>query len=329
MQETNSTAATALKVGVVGMGRMGQIHARSYLQLDGVELVACVDHLQSTLHDAANQFAIPGYTSSQEMLARHIVDAVSVTVPTPHHYEVAIQFIEAGIHVLIEKPITMTLAEAETLAALAQSNGVILGVGYNERFNNAVVTLKNLINDGTLGKPIQTLRFERTGKRPEGTLDSGVILDLATHDLDLLAYLFPDNPIVACSGYMWKPEGATWEEMVNMSLQLQSGVICTIAASWISSARVRQITILGSNASCICDLSRQTITLSTVTGEQFIDCPKNQSIANELAWFVSSIRQAIPFEVTARAGIEALKTGLMLANNLLLMSANQKSGSGD
>lgn len=179
-----------LKVAVVGIGVMGYNHARIYneLQKDGnVELVGLSDMNKDRLNEVSEEFGVKAFSNYMDLLEEDL-DAVSIVVPTFLHKEVALPFIKKGISVLIEKPIADTIENANEIIAEAEKNNVILSVGHVERFNPAVLKLKEHVEKGNLGD-IVTMTAKRVGPMTTRIADAGVILDLAVHDIDVMAFL--------------------------------------------------------------------------------------------------------------------------------------------
>jgi predicted dehydrogenase len=170
-----------LRAGVVGVGQMGRYHVGVLAELPQVELVGIVDVDPRKIQELAETYNTTGLTDYHDLLGE--VDVVSIAVPTAIHYEVARQFLEAGVHVLIEKPIAPTLAEAEELFELAELRGAMLHVGHVERFNGAVQELKNIVRDPIL------IECRRMGPFQSRVKDDGVVLDLMIHDLDIVLNL--------------------------------------------------------------------------------------------------------------------------------------------
>ena len=167
-----------LRTAVVGVGYLGQFHAEKYAQLPNAELVAVVDIDRRRADEIAAKLGARGCYDYREILDK--VDAVSIVVPTQYHFEVAKAFLERGVHVLLEKPITTTLDEADELIRIAKERHAVLQVGHLERFNPVVMAL-----DGLLTKPgfIESIRIAPF--KPRGT-DVNVVLDLMIHDIDII-----------------------------------------------------------------------------------------------------------------------------------------------
>jgi len=168
---------STLRTAVIGVGYLGNFHAQKYAALPGIELVGVVDNDPKRAAEIAAAVGTQAYSDHRELIGR--VDAVSVVVPTQFHHEVAKDFLSAGVHVLIEKPITVTIAEADDLIAIADQQQVVFQVGHLERFNPVLVALEGVLNGPLFVESVRIAPF-----KPRGT-DVNVVLDLMIHDIDL------------------------------------------------------------------------------------------------------------------------------------------------
>ena len=185
------TQQTGLRVGVVGLGMMGQPHARIYSQLQ-CELVGVVGANLERAKKIGERYSTKYYTDYTKLMPH--VDAVSIVVPTTLHRQVATDFIKQGIHCLVEKPIASNLEEAEEMIQAADENHTKLMVGRVERFNPAVLRLKQIIDEGILGK-LMIISTRRVGPFVSRIRDVGIIIDSATHDIDIARYLVGKEPV--------------------------------------------------------------------------------------------------------------------------------------
>src|SRR5574341_197446 len=170
-----------VKVGVIGTGAMGQHHVRIYSESHDAELVGIADLDTMRVNEQAARYKTEAFTDYRELLKQDI-DAVSIAVPTMMHREVALAAIEAGVHVLIEKPIADTPKSAAEIIESASSSGLRLMVGHIERFNPAVMKLKEIIDSGALGKVV-SISTRRVGPYNPRIRDVGVIMDIGVHDI--------------------------------------------------------------------------------------------------------------------------------------------------
>jgi predicted dehydrogenase len=225
--------ARPLRAGVVGVGQMGRYHVAVMAELAQVELVGIADVDAKRVQELADTYDTAGLTDYRELLGE--VDVVSIAVPTTLHYDVARAFLEAGVHVLIEKPIAPTLAEARELFALAGQRGVMLHVGHVERFNGAVQELKNIVNDPIL------IECRRLGPFQSRVKDDGVVLDLMIHDLDIVLNL------VGARVQRMSAVGAAVmsevEDVANVQLWFTNGCLATITASRATQEKIRTLAV--------------------------------------------------------------------------------------
>lgn len=232
-------------VAVVGVGNMGRHHARNYADLARSELRAIVDVDGDAARAVAGRYGGRVFADVDELL-RHEPDvaAASVAVPTSGHFEVAAQLVEAGKHVLVEKPIAATLEEAGRLVDLARRHSVVLAVGHVERFNPAVAELKRQIRTGRLGRVISILA-RRVGVMPPQMRDANVIIDLAIHDLDVVRHLLEaDQPsAVHCNA----GTALLSDRFDFADILVRFGeVSCLFQANWLTPVKIRSLAVNGS-----------------------------------------------------------------------------------
>lgn len=220
-----------LKVGVVGVGVMGTYHAQIYAGLPGVKLAGVVDPDPFRQAAIVQDLEVPAYTNPEELLGQ--VQAVSIASPTSFHFSQAKMFLEAGVHVLLEKPMTRTLEEARELVNIAERSGVVLQVGHIVRFYRAVSDLMNLVK-----KP-WVLEARRMGNNRR-IRDIGVVLDLMIHDLDLVLLLLKERPS-RFSVMGRQVEGL--DEYAQAVLDFPSGARALFTSSRISPQSERSLTI--------------------------------------------------------------------------------------
>jgi UDP-N-acetylglucosamine 3-dehydrogenase len=232
-----------LRAGVIGVGSMGRNHARLYGELDDVELVAVADEDWDSLNRMALRHRVHIYTDYRVMLDREQLDLVSVVVPTESHFEVASAVLDAGFPTLVEKPIAATVKQGTELIALARKRGVMLTVGHVERFNPAIIALKQQLELGTLGKPYQ-VHVRRIGPFPSRIKDVGVVVDLATHDLDLMRYL-TGSKVTRVHAEIGRRLHTAHEDLLSAVLRFENDIIGVLDINWLTPTKVRDISVLG------------------------------------------------------------------------------------
>ncbi len=246
-----------MNVGVVGVGNMGRHHARIYYELDNANLVAIAD-INEDVKKIAEKYNCKFYKNYKEMLEKEDLDAVSVVVPTKLHKEVALDVINAGKHILLEKPIASNVEDARIIIDVAKKNNVKLFIGHIERFNPAVQRLKELIDDGRLGK-INSVIVRRVGLPPPNIKDNNVIVDLAVHDIDVMKYLLNEEPKLLHSvarGALIKDSHDSAE--IFLRYGEASGFV---QVSWITPVKIRSLVVTGTKAYVELDYVNQKLIL--------------------------------------------------------------------
>jgi predicted dehydrogenase len=220
-----------LRAGVVGVGHLGQHHARLYASLPGAQLIGVVDQAAERAKIIADKYGTRPFSALGELLCH--VDVVSVAVPTSAHYEVARDCLEAGKHVLIEKPIAVTLAEAQELVHLAHRQRRCLQVGHSERFNPVMQVMRPHI-----GRPV-FIECHRLSSFSERGTDVDVVLDLMIHDLDMVMSFNP-GPVedVQAAGV---PVLSANTDIANARIQFKSGCVANLTASRVSINKMRRL----------------------------------------------------------------------------------------
>jgi UDP-N-acetylglucosamine 3-dehydrogenase len=233
------------RFAVVGVGSMGANHVRVLADIPEVDLLAVCDADEQVVGRTARRYNIPnGYTEVAEMLSRTTLDAVVIAVPTQFHASIALQCLERGINVLIEKPMATTAEECRRIEEAGRRAGVRIMIGHIERFNPAVTYIASLLQQDYLGKLyyVETVRSGPFPKRLYGSKD-GVTADLAVHDLDLVAHLFGDLVHIYAHDICIN-EGAQ-DIYARAMFKTTSGVVGTSEFSWISPRKERSISIYG------------------------------------------------------------------------------------
>ena len=234
-----------LKVGVIGVGALGQHHARVYAELPEAELVGVVDRDPERAAAIAARHGCRVFAGVEALAAE--VDAVSVAVPTVDHLAVARTLLEAGRHVLVEKPIASTLEEADELIALAAGRDLRLQVGHVERFNPALQALR-----GAVAQP-RFIEVHRLGAFSPRSLDIDVVLDLMIHDLDIVLDLDGSEPVQVDA--VGVPVLTPRVDIANARLRFASGLIANLTASRVSVDRVRKFRVFAPRTYVSVDLA--------------------------------------------------------------------------
>jgi predicted dehydrogenase len=307
-----------IRVGVVGVGSLGQHHVRVYSQLEGVKLAGLCDTDPARAAELAAKFHCQAFASPQEML--EAVDAVSVVVPTALHYKVTSPFLKRGIHVLLEKPMTTVLAEADALLRLAAKHRALLQVGHIERFNPAILALEQF--------ELQPLFIEahRLGPYSPRNTDIGVVLELMIHDIDIvLAMVRRKVERVEAVGI---PVLSHTEDIANVRLNFKGGCVANLTASRVTNRKERKIRVFSKDAYVSVDyLAKEArlyklkdgadptqagslIGLTRMVVSERLKIKDEEQLKLELASFVQSIREGKRAVVTGKQGRDAVALGL-------------------
>ncbi len=317
------TGTTAPRVGVVGAGGLGVHHVRILRDLAGDRFAGFVDENPARAAEVASQLGVRAMASLDALLAE--VDAVSVVVPTTAHHRVAAAALRAGKHVFIEKPFTVTLAEADELIAQAQSAGVVLQVGHVERFNRAVRAAMPYIDGPRFIESDRLAPFN-----PRGS-DVAVVLDLMIHDLDLVHTLVGTR--VTDVQAMGIPVLTPQLDIANARLTFANGAVANITASRVSRERLRKLRIFQRSGYLSLDLAAGTgeyfrlrpdfdprqLARAPRALEEFVErvvleAPDGEPLQLELAQFLGAIMGSNPIAVTGAEGREALEAALRIVS---------------
>ncbi len=306
-----------LRTAVVGVGYLGQFHAEKYAQLPNAELVAVVDADRQRADEIAAKLGSRGVTDYRQILDE--VDAVSIVVPTQYHFEVARAFLERGVHVLLEKPITTTLAEADELIRIARERQAVFQVGHLERFNPVVMAL-----DGILTRPgfIESVRIAPF--KPRGT-DVNVVLDLMIHDIDIIQNIV-GSPVKQINS-IGAPVFTDEEDIANARIQFMNGCVANVTASRISLKSERRMRIFQPDSYISVDFqSKKLAVFRKGDGEMFPGVPNVQmeektfeqgdALKSEIESFLDSVVSGKPPVVTGEDGRRALETALLINKKL-------------
>jgi predicted dehydrogenase len=305
---------TPLRIGVVGVGHLGQHHARLLSSMPGVSLAGVVDTNEARAREMAAKYSTAAFTAAAELAGR--VDAVTIAAPTSVHVSLALPFVEAGVPVLVEKPIAASLAEADALLAAAARYGTMVATGHTERFNPAVAAALPLISDPRF------IEIHRLGTFPERSLDIDVVFDLMIHDLDLLLAVVRSEvvSIEAVGVNVLTPRA----DIANARLRFASGCIANVTASRISRDRVRKARFFQRSAYVSIDYAAQEVDvyrLQPADGRPLIhggrlEVVNEEPLKRELEDFIHAVRSGGRPGVTGADGREALALATRVAARL-------------
>ncbi len=295
-----------IRVGVIGTGAMGQNHVRIYSEIEGVELAGISDVDQKRVEAMAAQFKTKAFTDYKKMFAEGL-DAVSVVVPTKLHTQVVLDALDTGMDVLVEKPIADTTENAELMIEAAKKAGKILMVGHIERFNPAVIKLKEIIDSGTLGK-IVSISTKRVGPYNPRIRDVGVILDIGVHDIDVISYLYGKriNSVYAIAG----ADIHSFEDHASIILRMDHNFAGVVETNWLTPHKVRQLTAIGLKGVAYLDYINQTVQLHDNEWIRKAKVEPSEPLKNELTYFIDCVAKGKDPKPCGEDGKHALEVAM-------------------
>ena len=323
-----------MKVAVIGVGAMGRNHARVYSELPDVELVAVSDSEKTLVDATAEKHNIRAYANYREMLEKGKPEAVSIAVPTAMHEEVGLAAIDAGVHVLMEKPIAATVEEGRRLIEKAHTMKKQLMVGHIVRFNPAMQVLKQKLMAGELGRIFQIF-CRRAGPFPARIRDVGVVIDLAPHDIDTMRYLAGTEPTRVYAETEQRIH-TDHEDLLWGTLRFADGVVGSLEINWLTPTKIRETLVLGERGlfrvddltqdlyfyenAHVKDVQWQALqTLKGVSEGSMVRyaIQRYEPLKAELQAFVSAIQADRPTSVSGEDGLAALRLSLALIESSL------------
>jgi UDP-N-acetylglucosamine 3-dehydrogenase len=274
-----------IRTGVVGVGEMGQNHVRVYNEMEDTDLVGIADVNERRVREIANQHKTKAFTDYKDLLKEDL-DAISIAVPTILHKKVAIDFIGGGVNCLIEKPIASNLEDAKEIIREAEKNNVKLAIGHIERFNPAVTKLKEIIENGILGKML-LISTRRVGPFVPRITDVGIIIDLATHDIDVVRYLAGQEPVnvFAKSGGIKNKKGDHALVLLDFG-----DVSASIEVNWFTPHKVRSLVATGTEGIAYLDYLKQDIEIYNSDWKMIPKIEKEEPLKVELEHFLECVK---------------------------------------
>ena len=305
---------TRLRCAVIGAGYLGRFHAQKYAGLAGCELVGVADPSPEACERIASELGVATYANHRALIGR--VDAVSVSTPTSAHHAVARDFLKSGAHVLVEKPITATAAEARDLIAIAARMGRVLQVGHLERFNPVILAISGKLKSPRFIESNRLAPFKARGT------DVSVVLDLMIHDIDLVEHMV-QSPITTIDA-VGAPVFTDEIDIANARIRFENGCVADVTASRISMKAERKIRIFQADAYLSIDLQQKLLTtvrrpavmpegeMPAVTVEERSFEPGDALLA-EIESFLEAIARGSRPVVTGEDGLRALETATRIA----------------
>jgi predicted dehydrogenase len=301
-----------IRVGVVGVGALGQHHARVYASLPDADLVGIVDPFPGRAEEVAGPLGTKVFPSYPDLFGR--VDAVSIAAPTTLHGQIGEQCLREGIHVLVEKPIAHSLEDADRLIHAAKANNRVLQVGHLERFNPAVVQLREIVR-----KP-RFFEAHRMGLFSPRSLDIDVILDLMIHDLDIICLLVP-SPVAKVDA-VGIAILSNRIDIANARIHFEDGCVANITASRVSMEKIRKLRLFQKQEYISLDYTRQDVAIFGLNQRPGGGIPeivsrkltpeRKEPLREELSAFVGAARGRQPVECSGEDGRRVLALALQI-----------------
>jgi len=300
-----------LRCAAIGVGSLGRHHARNYAELarEGrVEFAGVCDTNAETADQIAAEHGSPSFTDWRELLDK--VDMVSIATPTETHCEIACAFLEKGIHTLVEKPIALSLDEADRIIAAAEKSGAKLMVGQLERFNPAMVALRPHVTN--------PLYFEihRVSPFPNRSLDVDVVLDVMIHDLDAIQWLVGEDVKVSEIRAVGIPVISDKVDAANARIEFENGAVANITASRIGTEKIRKTRFYQSNAYVVLDYATKFASLTSLNPDAAhpllgininrLEINDVEPLRAEITTFLDSVEKDTSPPVTGADGRRAL-----------------------
>jgi len=313
-----------LKTAVIGVGSMGKNHARIYWELPNADLVGVADFDKDTADSIANKYGTKAYYDYKVLLDEAKPDAVTLAVPTIYHRDIALEIIDRGIPLLIEKPISFTIEEGQSIIDAAKKKNVKLMIGHIERFNPAIITLKEHISQGKLGRIFQ-MDAHRQGPFPARIADVGVVVDLAVHDLDVMRFV-SQKEIIRVYAETEKHIHSKYEDLLTGLVRFSDGIIGTLTINWLTPTKIREFIVTGERGLYRCDYLTQDLyffenpvssgsewdnlrVLRGVREGQMVRhiIAKKEPLRSEQEAFLDAVENGKPVAVSGEDGLRALE----------------------
>lgn len=309
--------ADQIRTAVVGTGYFGRFHANHYTKNPDAKLVAVVDSDPERAKAMAEEFGCDAVTDHRDIYGK--VDAVSVAVPTPFHFDVARDLVDAGIHVNIEKPITETVEQAQIITKLAEERGTVLQVGHIERYSAAYRVISEKID-----RPLYLESYRIAPWKARG-VDVDVILDLMIHDIDMIIGLV-GSPVSSVDAVGTGVMGRKID-IANARINFESGCVANVTSSRISYKTERRLRVFSHSQYLNCDLGERKIFGYSLRGDptteglgaiatDTVDIPQEDSLGNEIASFLDCVKNGKKPFVDGYAGSEALRVAVMINESI-------------
>jgi len=293
-----------IRVAVVGTGGWGKNHVRVLNELQS--LAAVCDMNAERANAFSKNFHVPAYSSLEEMLKKEKLDGVTICTPASTHFAMASKALSAGLHTFVEKPMTTTVKDGETLIDEARSANRALTVGFIERFNPPITALKQMIAEGKMGEPI-LLEFHRENRRGENISDVGIVKDASVHDIDTACWLFGEAPkvVYARVGAMYVP--LEHEDFATILLGFSGQKTAFLVTNWITPNRVRTLSAVFSGGVVDVDFVTQQTSIHEGAATTVPTRAVQEPLMLELKEFVTAIQEKRQPLVTGKDGLNVIR----------------------
>jgi len=308
-----------LNVGVIGVGSMGKNHARVCSEIEDINLIGVSDVDKKVSKNLASRLRTKSYSNYKELISE--IDAAIVATPTNTHYDIALELLENGKHVLVEKPICDNIKKANSLLTHSEDQDLVLAVGHIERHNPAVNFVKENLETNRFGDLI-TITSKRVSDFPVRINDVGVIFDFGVHDIDVMRYLSGEVVSVYAKAGKFK-NNIDFEDHANIILNFENGITGVIEVNWLTPIKIRKLFLTCSKNFVEADYIAQSLTISSSSFKDIdemnlfktriqyniekVSIEKKEPLKNEIEDFVLAINNHKKPLVTAKDGLMALK----------------------
>ena len=306
-----------VRVGVIGVGYLGKFHAEKYSRMDNVQLVGVVDSDRVLAEEVAARFDTRAFADYRDLFGH--VDAVSIVVPTENHFSVATECLNHDLDVLIEKPMTATLEQADDLIKIARSRKRVMQIGHLERFNPAVIALKDIVHNPMF------IEAHRLSIFKDRSTDVSVVLDLMIHDIDIIMNLVKSEiKSIHAAG---APVICEHADIANVRLEFESGCVANVTASRISTKNQRKIRLFQKDAYVSVDFTTRDITIirrdescasDLIPGMDIrqLTFSEADALEDELASYIQAVGTRQTPVVSGNAGRQALEVALSITDQI-------------
>ena len=306
-----------VRVGVIGVGYLGKFHTEKYSRMDNVQLVGVVDIDRVLAEEVAARFDTRAFADYRDLFGH--VDAVSIVVPTEDHFSVATECLNHDLDVLIEKPMTATLEQADDLIKIAESRKRVMQIGHLERFNPAVIALKDIVHNPLF------IEAHRLSIFKDRSTDVSVVLDLMIHDIDIIMNLVKSEiKSIHAAG---APVICEHADIANVRLEFESGCVANVTASRISTKNQRKIRLFQKDAYVSVDFTTRDITIirrdESCAGDLIPGMDIRQhsfseadALEDELASYIQAVNTRQTPVVSGNAGRQALEVALSITDQI-------------